>query len=265
MAKDGSALEQLLENEGNPRYDFLRLPYNPTEEQREEHIYYRWRVYSFAQGDGFFVWRSEPFCMFRPHGCFWIPPPMDEDAAQQELDHKRQRENLLRRQKEERVARRDYVTGRQLERARKGGPHGDGRLTRDEMEEFHELFRQNLNASRESICVAMAFCFEKSGAARQIADLLKELLLEDGAAVETRIARLYLLSDILFNSQVSLTFSSDNFFYANKAGSHNDIHDSATGHSECLLVSRCHRALRTRHFHQVKQKQRRYRRANLTE
>ena len=49
VAKDGSALEQLLENEGNPRYDFLRLPYNPTEEQREEHIYYRWRVYSFAQ------------------------------------------------------------------------------------------------------------------------------------------------------------------------------------------------------------------------
>eukprot|EP00977_Amphora_coffeiformis_P001966 scaffold374_cov160-Amphora_coffeaeformis.AAC.3 len=179
VANDGSALEQLLEKEGNPQYGFLRLPYNPTEEQREEHIYYRWRVYSFTQGDGLFVWRSEPFCMFQPHGCFWIPPPMDENAAQQELDHKRQMENLLRRQKEERVARRDYVTGRQLERARKGGPHGDGSLTRDEMEEFHALFRQNLNASRESICVAMAFCFEKSGAARQIADLLKELLMEE--------------------------------------------------------------------------------------
>ena len=200
VAKDGSAFEQLLQQEANPQYSFMRLPPNPTPTQRDEHIYYRWRVYSFAQGDGFFVWRTEPFCMFRPYGCFWIPPPLDANAAEKEVEHKRQEEKL-RQQKQERSNRRKYVTGRQLERARKGGVDGGGKLTPQEMKDFEILFRQKLCASRESICEAMAFCFEKSGAAKQIADLIKELLLEENIGVDTRICRLYLLSDILFNSQ----------------------------------------------------------------
>lgn len=201
VAKDGSALERMLEQENNPQYNFLRMPVNPTARQAEEHIYYRWRVYSFVQGDGFFLWRSEPFCMFRPHGCFWIPPPMDPNAAQQERDYKQREEDRMRHQKEERVARRSMVTGRQLERARKGVPNGGARLTQEEMDEFNTLFRQQLSVSRDSICAAMAFCFEKSGAAREIADLLKELLIEEGASIDARCARLYLLSDVLFNSQ----------------------------------------------------------------
>jgi U2-associated protein SR140 len=50
----------------------------------------------------------------------------------------------------------------------------------------------------------MAYCFEKSGAAKQIANLLRELLVDNGppgVSVDTRIARLYLLSDVLYNSQ----------------------------------------------------------------
>ena len=82
------------------------------------------------------------------------------------------------------------------------GPDGGARLSAGEMKEFDTLFRQELTVAREAICRAMAFCFEKSGAARQICDLLQELVLEkDDVAVDTRIARLYLISDILFNSQ----------------------------------------------------------------
>lgn len=69
-------------------------------------------------------------------------------------------------------------------------------------EKFDKLMRR-LCASQECICEAMAFCFDKSGAAKQISDLLRQSLLEDGPGfcVDTRIARLYLLSDVLFNSQ----------------------------------------------------------------
>lgn len=203
VAKDGSALERLLEQEVNPQFSFLRLPLNPTQTKREEHIYYRWRVYSLAIGDGFYSWRTEPFVMLRPHGCFWIPPVMNAEQlalAQQEQEHKRQEEQRLKRAKEERTARRGYVTGRQLERG-KGGPDGGRRLSQEEIDQFQVLFRQKLSISRESICVAMAFCFEKGGAARQIADMLKDLLMEERVGIDTRVARLYLLSDILFNSQ----------------------------------------------------------------
>lgn len=74
-------------------------------------------------------------------------------------------------------------------------------LSEQELEEFREVLDRNLLApSRKSICNAMAFCFEKSRAARHICDLLQELMLRE-CPVETTIAQLYLLSDILYNSQ----------------------------------------------------------------
>jgi U2-associated protein SR140 len=207
VAKDGAAFEEMLlrEHAEDPLYTFLVLPSDPTSERKEEYIYYRWRVYGFAQGDGLFVWRAEPFVMLHPNGCFWFPPPMDTDAARQESEQRQKGEAWIERQKQQRrahVHRRD-VTGRQLERARNGGPDGGSRLTAEEMDKFNTLTRRNLSGSRESICAAMAFCFEKSGAARQISEKLEELVLEDGPkiATDTRVARLYLLSDVLFNSQ----------------------------------------------------------------
>ncbi len=63
--------------------------------------------------------------------------------------------------------------------------------------------RNKLSLSRESICRAMAFCFDKCLAATEVSNLLKEALLDDLPAIvmDMRIARLFLLSDIHFNSQ----------------------------------------------------------------
>jgi hypothetical protein len=80
---------------------------------------------------------------------------------------------------------------------------GGVKLNEWERKVFHELLREKLCASQESICNAMAFAFDKSGAAKEISEFLKAALLEsgNGTSVDTRIARLFLLSDILFNSQ----------------------------------------------------------------
>lgn len=218
VAKDGDVLERkLIELEyANPKFAFLSMPNNTGEaihardqkkKQEVEHIFYRWRVYAFCQGDGFNVWRTEPFMMIRPNGFFWIPPAINQEAARKEEEDRKMREEDIAQQKKKR---RRITTGRQLEQARKrglaGAADGGAKLTREEADEFNLLVRKQLTASRETVCAAMAFCFEKSGAMIEIARLLKEVLLEDeisnpGISVETRIARLYLLSDVLFNSQ----------------------------------------------------------------
>jgi U2-associated protein SR140 len=220
VAKDGSVLEQkLIETQSfnldfrflTPRDDDAVHPFssdNDDDDVRfEEHVFYRWRVYSFAQGDGFNSWRTDPFVMFEPHGRFWIPPPLNTLAAQEEEEAEKRRENTILAAQEERRKlsgkKQDCVTtGAQMRRtnADKGGGL---KLNEWERKVFHELLREKLCASQESICEAMAFAFDKSGAALEISHLLKVAMLESGAgiSVDTRIARLFLLSDILFNSQ----------------------------------------------------------------
>mmetsp|Transcript_16472 Transcript_16472/g.47364 ORF Transcript_16472/g.47364 Transcript_16472/m.47364 type:complete len:605 (-) Transcript_16472:1189-3003(-) len=224
IAKDGSILERkLIEKEsGNPKFSFLTgdssvamsdMSGVDVEKKRieiNERIFYRWRVYAFTQGDGFDSWRTAPFIMIQPNGRFWIPPSLDHEAAQREEEAAKQKEEAILAKMEIRKqlsGKKDFMTGRQLEHAKYGGggPSAEGaaKLTEFEMEEFNDLLREKLCASREAICAAMAFCFDKSGAAKQISELLEEALLDDrpSVSVDTRIARLYLLSDVLFNSQ----------------------------------------------------------------
>lgn len=218
VAKDGSQLEQrLIETErGNPEYDFLVHVSSSPGKERADHIFYRWRVYSFCQGDTFSNWRTEPFVMFHPNGRFWIPPPLDRKASSEEKEKDEERSESIRHQKDQRAERvqnsKELLTGRQIERARnnrrKGTRHNSNwdagtQLSTEDRDRFNWLVRKKLTISRASICAAMAFCFEKSGAAQEIALLLKDTLMDDAphVSVDMRIARLYLLSDILFNSQ----------------------------------------------------------------
>jgi U2-associated protein SR140 len=208
VSKDGLAFEKnLIDRERNiVQFNFLRWQSNGDTIEKDEHIFYRWRVYSFCQGDGFYSWKTIPFRVYEPGGCHWIPPVIDPDAARFEMEHEREKEEAIERQKNQRRVqhgRRGFSTGRQLEQARRGGSDGGAVMAPEEMIDFNRLCRDNLCASREAICSAMAFCFEKSVAAKQISILLKDLLLDKGNAVsvETRIARMYLMSDILFNSQ----------------------------------------------------------------
>lgn len=204
VAKDGSQLEKQLPHR-DAQFSFLHS-------QDPDHVFYRWRVYSFIQGDSHFVWRTEPFVMLEPGGCLWIPPPVDPHAARRERQQQEEKAAEIRRLKEQRrmQPQRHHPaaqTGRSLERQRRGANERLV-LSREEVAEFDRLFRHELCASRGAICRAMAFCFEKSACWTQICEMLRELLVDDRApkkssefVVETKIAQLFLLSDVLFNSQ----------------------------------------------------------------
>ncbi|GFH45700.1 hypothetical protein CTEN210_02174 [Chaetoceros tenuissimus] len=215
VAKDGSALEnKLIEQERyNPAYAFLQTQTTGgnsqvSEETRKEQIFYRWRVFSFSQGDDFYSWRIEPFVMFK-RGSFWIPPPLDENLlAQNKMEESKMKEQLeiL---KQQRRNRRGYnsqhtetATGRQLENRKRQSQDGYSMLTSEQLQEWDNII-DNLTAHRDSICEAMAWCFDHSTASQHLCELLKKILLDNrpGVSVETKCARLFLLSDILFNSQ----------------------------------------------------------------
>lgn len=188
VAKDGVAAENyLLRQEAkNPDFKFLLYETSDSETVRQEHIYYRWRVYSFSQGDSREVWRTEPFRMARK-GRFWIPPPLD-GALQ--LEHQASQED------------RRLEQDSQRRRRRRNTPaDGQDSLSQADHLQLVVLTRKKLCASRDAICNAMAFCLEHSGACGEICSFLKSLLLEDKCSVDTRVSRLYLISDILFNSQ----------------------------------------------------------------
>lgn len=203
VAENGSKAESRLKSKefANPAFRFLTFNASNLEQERE-HLFYRWRVYSFAQGDSYSEWRTKPFQMFEPHGRTWVPPPIhnkEPDSSTRQKEHKDgSNEEAL-------------MTGRQIERARGGRRKGDragaleGRatLTKSELERFDVLVRKQLTVSRHAICEAMAFCFEKSASAREIAEMLRNGLVDEAPmlSIDVKIAKLYLLSDILFNSQ----------------------------------------------------------------
>jgi U2-associated protein SR140 len=188
VARDGSEFENalLLRERGNPRFDFL-LPGSP------DHAYYKWRVYAFCQGD-YYGTRNAPFSMLEG-GCVWVPPrpptpPVAESAS------------------------RDEVSGGTSSISGRRRTDGHARLDERELAQAHRLFNVELCASRQSICRAMAFCFDKAPAAYHVASLLRDLFVVEESksantasrrpptvSVETLISRLYLVSDVLFNSQ----------------------------------------------------------------
>lgn len=68
-------VQAIMERErGNPTYAFLFDLASPL------HHYYRWRVFSFAQGDTLTRWRVDPFVMVQG-GPRWLPPPLPDDSA----------------------------------------------------------------------------------------------------------------------------------------------------------------------------------------
>jgi U2-associated protein SR140 len=213
---DTSLSLSIVDNE----FDFLLYPIglgDPKDEtyQRRvnEHQFYKWRVYSFCHGDTYHQWHQEPFVMFQPDGCIWVPPTIiDEEAAKREefeLQHKEEEIAKQRKQRQQNAQVSLYATGRQLEQQQRLKSKGRDGTIKEELSKsdrivFDQLFVKELCASRTSICEAMAFCFGKSFAVSQITSLLQELLLAVDAndcSVDTMIARMFLISDILFNSQ----------------------------------------------------------------
>ncbi|KAG7205661.1 hypothetical protein KM043_007613 [Ampulex compressa] len=172
VIREGPMFEAMIMNRelNNPMFRFLFENYSPA------HTYYRWKLYSILQGDGQKEWRTEDFRMFKG-GSVWRPPPINPwtQGMPDELIELEERQEPRR-----------------------------GSLSNSQRDRLEDLLR-NISPERIKVAEAMVFCIEHAEAAEEICDCISESLSILQTPVNKKIARLYLISDILHNCGVKVT------------------------------------------------------------
>ena len=183
VAKEGHEFERAIidRERDNPDFDFLWEP------QSRDGIYYKWRVYAYCQSDTAVEWRRSPFKMFIG-GVTWLPP-VDE------IDRERRSQSPSPR------------GDRDRDRRGHGSSRRRDQLSDNERDIFEDMLR-TLTAERESIGDAMVFALGRAEAAKEIVEVVTESLCILQTPIPAKIARLYLVSDILHNSSSAVAKAS---------------------------------------------------------
>uniref|UniRef100_A0A8C5RZS0 U2 snRNP associated SURP domain containing n=1 Tax=Laticauda laticaudata TaxID=8630 RepID=A0A8C5RZS0_LATLA len=150
------------------------------ENQTPAHVYYRWKLYSILQGDAPTKWRTEDFRMFK-NGSFWRPPPLNP-----------------------------YLHGMSEEQEPEAfveEPSKKGALKEEQRDKLEEILR-GLTPRKNDIGDAMVFCLNNAEAAEEIVDCIAESLSILKTPLPKKIARLYLVSDVLYNSSAKVANAS---------------------------------------------------------
>lgn len=176
VVREGPMFEAMIMNReiSNPMYRFL------FENQSPAHVYYRWKLYSILQGEAPTKWRTDDFRMFK-NGSLWRPPPLNpymRGSAEEEEEEEEEQEA-----------------------AKKGC------LKEDERDKLEEMLR-GLTPRRGDIAEAMLFCLSHAEAAEEIVECVTESLSILKTPLPKKIARLYLVSDVLYNSSAKVSNAS---------------------------------------------------------
>ncbi|KAM4718660.1 U2 snRNP-associated SURP motif-containing protein isoform 1-T1 [Anableps anableps] len=176
VVREGPMFEAMIMNReiNNPMYRFL------FDNQSPAHVYYRWKLYTILQGESPAKWRTEDFRMFK-NGSLWRPPPLnpylhgpyddgDEEEEEEEANKK-------------------------------------GSLKEEERDKLEEMLR-GLSPRRGDIAEAMLFCLNHAEAAEEIVECITESLSILKTPLPKKIARLYLVSDVLYNSSAKVSNAS---------------------------------------------------------
>ncbi|XP_058483040.1 U2 snRNP-associated SURP motif-containing protein [Solea solea] len=170
VVREGPVFEAIIMNKekNNPEYRFL------FDNKSQDHVYYRWKLFSILQGESPNEWTTTDFRLFRG-GSLWRPPVLhnysqtSEEKAEVEEDAPPEEE------------------------VKKG-------QLRNEQRQRLETTLQELTPSREDVANAMLLCLERADAAEEVVGHITESFSLLQTPLQKKIARLYLVSDILHNS-----------------------------------------------------------------
>ncbi|XP_077365063.1 U2 snRNP-associated SURP motif-containing protein isoform X1 [Festucalex cinctus] len=176
VVREGPMFEAMIMNReiNNPMYRFL------FENQSPAHVYYRWKLYTILQGEAPVKWRTDDFRMFK-NGSLWRPPPLNPylHGPYDDGDDEEEEEDSLKK----------------------------GCLKEDERDKLEEMLR-GLTPRRGDVAEAMLFCLTHAEAAEEIVECITESLSILKTPLPKKIARLYLVSDVLYNSSAKVANAS---------------------------------------------------------
>ncbi|XP_043926943.1 U2 snRNP-associated SURP motif-containing protein isoform X2 [Protopterus annectens] len=169
VVREGPMFEAMIMNRElrNPIFRFL------FENQSPAHVYYRWKLFSILQGESPTKWRTDDFRLFK-NGSWWRPPPLNPYLH-------------------------GMTEGKEAEPSVEEESVKKGGLQEEERDRLEEILR-GLTPRKSDIGDAMAFCLNHAEAAEEIVDCIAESLSILKTPLPKKIARLYLVSDVLFNS-----------------------------------------------------------------
>ncbi|XP_017489279.1 PREDICTED: U2 snRNP-associated SURP motif-containing protein-like, partial [Rhagoletis zephyria] len=187
VVREGPMFEALLmaREASNPLFAFL------FDNQSPNHVYYRWRLFSILQGDHPSRWKLEEFRMFEG-GSLWRPPPIS-------LYLQGMPEELL-------PPESDFGDRRTVDSD--GGGQKKGLLREADREDFEDWLR-SLTPQRSKIAHLMVFCIEHADAWEEIIECIADSLFIAETPLFKKVARLYLISDILNNCTVKVANASN--------------------------------------------------------
>ncbi|KAL1493358.1 hypothetical protein ABEB36_011427 [Hypothenemus hampei] len=177
VVREGPMFEAMIMNKElhNPQFRFL------FENQSSAHIYYRWKVYTVLHGDSQKEWKNKEFRMFQG-GSIWKPPVLHSYTAGMPDDL--------------------VVDDDILKDASKGA------LSNGQRDRLEVLVR-NLTMEKRKIGEVMVYCIDHAEAAEEIVECISESLSNSTTLITKKIARLYLVSDILNNCGVKVNKASN--------------------------------------------------------
>ncbi|XP_068603913.1 U2 snRNP-associated SURP motif-containing protein isoform X1 [Brachionichthys hirsutus] len=176
VVREGPMFEAMIMNReiSNPMYRFL------FENQSPAHVYYRWKIYSILQGEAPAKWRTDDFRMFK-NGSMWRPPPLNPYLHG------------------------PYDDGEDEDEEEEGSKKGS--LKEEERDKLEEMLR-GLTPRRGDVAEVMMFCLGRADAAEEIVECVTESLSILKTPLPKKIARLYLVSDVLYNSSAKVANAS---------------------------------------------------------
>lgn len=180
VVREGPMFEAMIMNRelNNPMFRFL------FENQSPAHVYYRWRLFSILQGDHPNRWRTQEFRMFEG-GSLWKPPPMNPYLQGMPPELVEQEQEALPAKEENKK----------------------GSLSDSQRDKLEDMLR-NLTPERPRIMEAMVYCIEHADAAEEIVDCITQSLSILETPLHRKVARLYLISDVLHNCSVKVANAS---------------------------------------------------------
>uniref|UniRef100_A0A667XCU5 Zgc:163098 n=1 Tax=Myripristis murdjan TaxID=586833 RepID=A0A667XCU5_9TELE len=176
VVREGPMFEAIImsKEKNNPDFRFL------FDNKSQDHVYYRWKLYSILQGESPTEWRTTDFRMFRG-GSIWRPPVLNPFT-----------------QKDDEGVEAEDVSSQEVEELKKG-------QLKTEYRQRLETMLKELTPQREDIASAMLFCLERAEAAEEVVGHITESFSLLQTPLQKKIARLYLVSDILHNSCAKVT------------------------------------------------------------